>query len=830
MVGAALFLAKLAIDNNVITPPVRVILLIVAGIAGLVWAEVSLRRAYNTTANAVSGASIATLYIAAFTAHSLYRLLAAGPTFAFMVVVTILAALIAIRYEAVFTAALGLLGGFATPLMISTGVDHPVGLFSYIFLLNLGLFAVIRRMERPGLAVLGLLGTLAVEVAWFGTYMSPPKLIVAMGAFLALALLYLSLSAAIGEGARVVRLVSGIGGGFPLIFACIWAWQPSYGADWPLLLGFVFVLDAAIVAVAVARDWAPLVACAAVGSGLILFGVAMSVPSGVMVGPVLASIAVAWLLNSPPRILRLLEKDVSSPVIYELAGVIAGVGLAMVAIALLGRPGGEPPVVFLLILLGLTGILLERGFGAIWPVGAFGAAVLAQIWFFASTHPTTLARNLAVPTFFPVLLSVLVALRGPRPSNERAEGGVILPALLNLLCLLAVVTEQGLGDPLPFHVATTVLVVTIISSAVRGDIPAAVLAALVPSALVVTVWQQSAFVRGDLGVALTFQVILYLLFLVLPFLVRAPRWNNRATPWAAAALAGPFFFFAIHQEIVASWGKRGIGLLPLWFAGVTVLALAGIHSRFPGENKAPGARRSRLALFAAVALTFVAVAIPLQLDNQWVTVGWALEAAAVSWLYTKLPHPGLKAFAAVLLFLVGVRLMVNPEITHYAVRGTPILNWLLYTYGVSAVASLLSARWLSEGEEEVGAQTVLPRLASVMGLLLIFTLINLEIVDYFSVGPYMEFRWERQMSRDLTMSLAWGVYGLALLLIGIIRSQRPLRLASLAFLFAAVLKVFLADLSTLVGLYRVLSFMGLGMALLLVSLLYQRFVFRGREA
>jgi uncharacterized membrane protein len=74
------------------------------------------------------------------------------------------------------------------------------------------------------------------------------------------------------------------------------------------------------------------------------------------------------------------------------------------------------------------------------------------------------------------------------------------------------------------------------------------------------------------------------------------------------------------------------------------------------------------------------------------------------------------------------------------------------------------------------------------------------------------------------------MYGLALLLVGIIRSHRPLRLASLAFLFAAVLKVFLADLSTLVGLYRVLSFMGLGMALLMVSLLYQRFVFRGREA
>ena len=49
----------------------------------------------------------------------------------------------------------------------------------------------------------------------------------------------------------------------------------------------------------------------------------------------------------------------------------------------------------------------------------------------------------------------------------------------------------------------------------------------------------------------------------------------------------------------------------------------------------------RLALVAGSALAFVTVAIPLQLEQQWITIGWALEGAALAWLYRRIPHRGL---------------------------------------------------------------------------------------------------------------------------------------------------------------------------------------------
>ena len=61
-----------------------------------------------------------------------------------------------------------------------------------------------------------------------------------------------------------------------------------------------------------------------------------------------------------------------------------------------------------------------------------------------------------------------------------------------------------------------------------------------------------------------------------------------------------------------------------------------------------GHRRSRRHRGAG----FLATAIPLQLDRQWIAVAWALLAAAVWWLYRRLPHPGLKYFG-LLLYAAG---------------------------------------------------------------------------------------------------------------------------------------------------------------------------------
>jgi uncharacterized membrane protein len=268
-----------------------------------------------------------------------------------------------------------------------------------------------------------------------------------------------------------------------------------------------------------------------------------------------------------------------------------------------------------------------------------------------------------------------------------------------------------------------------------------------------------------------------------------------------------------------------------------VAALRGVAKAFArklSDTSAAQRRLRYLALFSAISLGFVALAIPLQLDRQWITIGWALEASAVWWLFGGLPHPGLKYFGLLLFAAVGVRLLLNGDVLHYQPRGMPVFNWLLYTYAVPAACCLLGSRFLKGAESRrdgapgfdfvAGDRQHLAPGVAFLGLLLIFWLINLEVTDFYSPGRYVEFSMERQLARDLTMSVAWAIYALTLLVLGLARSLKGLRVVSLGFLVLTIAKVFLYDLSRLAGVHRVLSFVGLGASLIFVSLLYQRFV------
>jgi uncharacterized membrane protein len=77
-----------------------------------------------------------------------------------------------------------------------------------------------------------------------------------------------------------------------------------------------------------------------------------------------------------------------------------------------------------------------------------------------------------------------------------------------------------------------------------------------------------------------------------------------------------------------------------------------------------------------------------------------------------------------------------------------------------------------------------------------------------------------------TYSIAWLVFGVVLLGIGVVANSQRARLASAVVIALTILKAFLIDMSALTGVYRALSFMGLGLVLVTIGWLYQKILFR----
>jgi uncharacterized membrane protein len=344
---------------------------------------------------------------------------------------------------------------------------------------------------------------------------------------------------------------------------------------------------------------------------------------------------------------------------------------------------------------------------------------------------------------------------------------------------------------------------------------------LLTTTLVELMWRFSPALKDSWQVQLALPAALYACFVAYPLVLR-DRVGSRIEPYRVAVLASvPFFFFA-RRALLDGGFEPVIGGLAVAQALVMLVLLRQLLRLEP-----PGARTlGRLALVAGAALAFVTLAIPLQLDRQWLTVAWALEGAALAWLYGRIPHRGLLLACTALLTVVFVRLAMNPQVFVYAPRSSVrILNWYLYAYLISAASCLVAARLLARTEDRLVAG--LPRISSLLpalGTVLLFLLLNIEIADYYATGPTLEFRFSATLAQDLTYTLGWGMFAIGLLVVGIRGRIRNARLASIGLLLVTVFKCFLHDLGRLGGLYLVASFVGLAICLALVALALQRFV------
>jgi uncharacterized membrane protein len=186
-------------------------------------------------------------------------------------------------------------------------------------------------------------------------------------------------------------------------------------------------------------------------------------------------------------------------------------------------------------------------------------------------------------------------------------------------------------------------------------------------------------------------------------------------------------------------------------------------------------------------------------------------------------------YGAVLLTLfagaaivVGLFMLDNPLLWRIDVGGR-IFNLVLLGYALPAVLALLLAYAAAGHRPPAYANTI-----AGAALVLALAYVTLQIRRLYhgpilSTGPTTDVE-------QYTYSIVWLVFGVALLGIGILLNSQRARLASAVVIALTIGKAFLVDMSALTGVYRALSFMGLGIVLVAIGWLYQRILFRKAPA
>lgn len=418
--------------------------------------------------------------------------------------------------------------------------------------------------------------------------------------------------------------------------------------------------------------------------------------------------------------------------------------------------------------------------------------------------------------------------------------------------------------------------------------------------------------------------------------------------WSGSGIAVPLvILIALYYRI--SGFERSIP-----FAGLALLlaALFGWATEILSRREPRPGVAASAALYATGTVAALALALTFALEKGWLTVALALMVPGIAWIADQRPLPMLRTLAAAAAVLVVARVGWEPRIVGADVGTTPVFNWLLYGYGVPAIAFWAAGYLMRKRADDkpcrtiegaailftvltvfleirhyinggniyrqysglaetglqvcaglamaIGLEHIRHRTASIVhdfGALLIAALtfagvvlglwmihnpvftgepvggafFNLVLLGYgipavLAIALAMQTRGLRpdvyrviaagtavllmlsyltlQVTRayhgpvlsagrvtdaeQYTYSVVWLAYGVALLLFGIAFRSQPARIASAAITLLTIGKVFVIDMAGTTGVFRALSFIGLGLVLVGIGWLYQKLLFPPR--
>jgi uncharacterized membrane protein len=847
-----IFFVKYAFERDLIPPALRIAAGFATGLALLGGGWWTHRRPnYRVLAQALCATGVLVLYGVSFAAHAIYQLPLFGNTFTFalMSVVTVAAFFTAVRHDALVVAVLGMLGGFLTPVLLPLVQDHPAALFGYIAVLDAGLLALAVRGRWTFLASGAAAGTILMLVHWAsrffraGDYAVGHATLVPMGILLGFGTLFLA-AAWIGSRARhddlhVPAACSGILAtalGFAFYFL---SFQPIAERA-PLLYGFVLLVNLVCIVLAVLHPrfaGATLLLAGATFLHLAIWTVAHLKPD--TLGTALAIYLIFGALHTlwPALIKRLVpENDGAESARHTMIApwVPAGV-IALMSVTLFVTNDVSMILWPAILVANLLAIIACARHGVVLPLLAALTITLltAVVWLF-HMPPVTSAVNalLGVVFFFAlfftgagVWLARSLMKQGIDAARDPRKLIPLAAAVMPFLLLVLTILQVPLTNPSPVFATGLALATLLTAVAFLGKMPW--LQAVAPALCFVmqAVWHSTRFDPAQPAITLSWYLGFYVVFTATPFVFRKAC-SASTVPWIASALTGVGHFLLVHDLIQRAFPNDIMGLVPAAFA-IPALALLAIEWRCKREMD--DLAKFRLAWFGGVALLFITLIFPIQLDRQWLTVAWALEGAALIWLFRHVPHKGLVLTGLGLLATSFVRLAVNPAVfTEYERGGTAILNWHLYVYGIAAAAHLIAARWLPQSVDEIGTRDIrIARgtLCCFAGVLL-FLLLNIQIADFFTAPgeTFITFEFTGNFARDMTYTIGWALFALATLVTGIATRTKGARYAAIGLLAATLLKLFLHDLANIGNIYRIAALLCTGVIAFIASFLYQKFV------
>lgn len=824
--GLMLFLGfvfgiKYSVENNLVSPAVRVIGSTGLGLALAAAGYVIRQEKYRVTAHTLLGSGLAVIYASVYCAHAFYQFIPPAFTFILLALTAFAAFGSAVRKDAKYVGYLGAVIAFLTPLLVNSGQDSWITLFTYILFINAAAVLAAAKRGWNGLVICALTFTWLSQAAWlfsplpfeayklngvcsffslyaFGAAWLARKQVLkgtapaALGVFLCAGMaLMLAPSAMIHGSAAAIKLL-----GYTLLVNLLILWQAGRNnlpAQTAIAAKTIAFLTLFIWSNANFNEISP----------VLLFG------SFIVFAAVNGGAEFIW------------RKRENAPV--RPAGFSAfypALLMLPLACALLNKP--ELPFGLAIMTLGLLFILMSGAVvfavlaGAVFSAAAgMGLTVLILLSLSGQITDWSTGETLCLMWlgFVPAVLGggLFTLVRKLKRNDETLAGENILSALTALspfVLLVAVILQNPQAKLISPH-----------------WIMGAVLAMCALNALAARIYKNATFLPAALAGATLVQAIfpftlqtayplagwsvgIFALFFAFPFVFKKHFWQSKAA-WAAASLSGAATCTAVYLYLHYVVKNPHWGLLPAAF----LLVYLPVVKKLWTERQTDERAITPLAFAAGAALAFFTAIFPLEMGGKWLTLAWALEGCALVWLNTRVPYKGLTGTGYGLLAVAFLRLLF-PDLA--PIPDARVWNWYLGVYSIYAACALLAARWWPEQPSRFWKNSL-----AAMGGIILFWLLNIEIAHWSADGR-LSFEFTGRLAEALAYTLGWALFGGACIALGLSGGKNALSKAGAGVITLALIKFFLSDIWQLEALYRIIGLFALAIILIGASFYYQR--------
>ncbi len=756
---AGLFLVKYSIENDLLTPTVRVLL---GGILGIVllysakWVRNQPHFANGLRiGQSLAGAGIAILYIVSFAASPrLYNLIPLSASFIIMAAVTATALFLSLHHGHPI-AILGMISGFLTPLLLSPDGDNAFALFTYLYFVASGLLIISQKNKWWWLSLPTLLISLSWVTKWLSSHYQPDDKIW-------LSLFLVGISATIIINSK--RQYKEDGGFFQLTS----------------ILNYI-----------------------ALGSTLIVMGILAGrenfelIEWGLFGLLAIGGIGLAYFNNS-------------------LYGFVPWVSMAINAVMFSIWKASEPDF-FALTLAAFATLYVASGCflmlktrrPALWAGLAGTTGLIYYLLAYYKLNDTTPFKD--IPFFWggvglalalatiALLLKIQKPIFANNPISDKLKDQLyaLFSTVATAFASLAFFIECD-REFLSVTIAGEVLVIAWINN--RLSIKALRFIAMI-----------LAYVFGFLLMPQIFLIVQLTLYSLIEAKLYLLQSEVPIVKWPLFQLGLPAMMLLYSSYLLRKQKEDNI-VRSLEVAAIALVAVMGYYF-------------TRNTLHPDQNVLFIKAGF---FERGLLTNVLFLYGLACCWIGKRFTR---MVFSSTGLILCGIAIfrilyfdmfLYNPLWESQKIEGIAVLNTLWLPYGFPIAWTYLATKELNAFEMKKWM-----RFAGTFIFILIFTFVSLIIRHIFQ-GEYLNL--SRTTDLEIyTYSVVWIVLGIVLLFAGILSSNKMLRYSSLGVMFLAIGKVFLYDASELEGLYRVLSFFGLGISLIGLSYFYTRFVFRKKE-